>query len=147
MILFDKEQLNEHNLVPIVNRWCPKGAEDESVEHRLLRGLTNANACVNDLRRVLRGESPIRPPDIWREVDCPVVEADKKKIFWQGAPCPLEHLAKVEAELTGMPLNSPQQLIFHTIRLDNNAFVTAWGEPGDDAFHAEFHGQHRGGDR
>ena len=60
MILFDEKQQNEHNLVAIVDRWCPKVAEDESVEQRLLRGLTHANACVEDLRRVLRGEPPIR---------------------------------------------------------------------------------------
>jgi hypothetical protein len=61
MILFDPEQQKEHDLSAIVNKWCPKGAEDESVVHRLLRGLAHANVCVEDLRRVLRGESPHRP--------------------------------------------------------------------------------------
>lgn len=63
MILFDERQQDEHNLFVILNRWCPKGAEDETVEHRLLRGLMSANACVQDLRSVLRGESPVRPLD------------------------------------------------------------------------------------
>ena len=136
MIFFDERQLEENNLVAIVNRWCPKGAEDEPVEQRLLRGLANANACVNDLRRVLCGESPIRLPNIWPdEAICPVVKKVKMKIIWHGKPCPQEHLAQVEADLAGMlgkMLDNPQQLISHTISLDNNAFVTAWGEPGDD---------------
>ena len=64
------------------------------------------------------------------------------KIIWHGEPCPQEHLARVEAELAGMlgrMLDSPQQLISHSIFLDNGAAVTAWGETGDEAFHAEFH--------
>ena len=61
MILFDEQQQKEHDLPTIVNRWCPKGAEDETPVCRLLRGLANANACVVDLRRALRGESPYRP--------------------------------------------------------------------------------------
>lgn len=64
------------------------------------------------------------------------------KIIWHGKTCSQEHLAEVEAELAGMlgkMLDNPQQLIFHSISLDNNAAVTAWGEPGDDAFHTEYH--------
>lgn len=63
-------------------------------------------------------------------------------IIWHGEPCPQEHLKRVEAELAGMlgrMLDSPQQLISHSIFLDNGAAVTAWGETGDEAFHAEFH--------
>lgn len=64
------------------------------------------------------------------------------RIIWHGAPCPEEDLEKVEAELEKLldgPLESPQQLISHRILLDDGSAVTAWGETGLDAFHAEFH--------
>jgi hypothetical protein len=63
------------------------------------------------------------------------------KIIWHGKPCPQEHIAKVEAELAGLlsgVVDSPQQLVFHTIHLDEGV-VIAWGEDGDDGFHAQFH--------
>ena len=63
-------------------------------------------------------------------------------IIWHGKPCPQQYVAQVEAELAGMlggMLDSPQQLISHRIFLGNNGAVTAWGETGDDAFHAEYH--------
>jgi len=64
------------------------------------------------------------------------------KIMWHGTACPQEYLPKVQAELAGMlgrMLDSPQQLISHLIFLANGGEVTAWGETGDDAFHAEYH--------
>jgi len=66
----------------------------------------------------------------------------KINITWHGKPCLQEHLVRVEAELAGLldgSLDTPQQLISHSISLDKNAAVTAWGVIGDDAFHAEFH--------
>lgn len=65
----------------------------------------------------------------------------KVKIVWHGEPCPQEYLAQVEAELSRMlggMLDSPAQLISHRIFLGNGSGVTAWGESGDDAFHAEY---------
>ena len=63
-------------------------------------------------------------------------------INWHGNPCPQEYLATVEAELAGLlrgMLDSPQQLISHRMSLGNGGAVTAWGETGDDAFHAEYY--------
>lgn len=64
------------------------------------------------------------------------------RIVWHGAPCPPEHLARVEAELERLlsgPLESPQQLISHRILLDDGGAVTVWGQDADADFHAEYH--------
>lgn len=44
----------------IVDRWT-QGLEEQPFEHKLVRGLLLANACVDDLLRVQRGEQPLVP--------------------------------------------------------------------------------------
>ncbi len=53
-----KEQ--EDDILRIMKKWTPKGFEHESPTNRLLRALLNANACVEDLRSIIKGEQPIR---------------------------------------------------------------------------------------
>jgi hypothetical protein len=63
------------------------------------------------------------------------------KLIWHGSSCPQKHIANVEAELAGLLsgiVDIPAQLIFHRIHLAEGD-VIAWGEDGDNAFHAEFH--------
>lgn len=51
------------DLLNSIQKWIPPGFENEPLNLRLMRGLLNANACVEDLRLVLKGQEPIRPLD------------------------------------------------------------------------------------
>lgn len=44
-----------------VERWCPAQFRREPFDSQLVRALLQATACVEDLRRAMRGEAPIRP--------------------------------------------------------------------------------------
>lgn len=44
----------------LIERWCPRAFAHEAIPLRTARAFLNAIACVEDLRRQLEGEPPIR---------------------------------------------------------------------------------------
>jgi hypothetical protein len=68
------------------------------------------------------------------------------EIVWKGASPSTDIITKVRSEMVAdlRDLGKPEDLIFHTVFLDENDFahgpcVIVWGEDGDDRFHAEYH--------
>lgn len=53
------------DLIEIVDRWCPAAFSDDPLDVRLVRALFEANACAMDQQRVLKGEAPIKPLDLY----------------------------------------------------------------------------------